>query len=188
MKPASDSKQKAISKFLNVPTATKKAVKEFKLPRRLKHLNVVEPLGKATDSVLYTYGIVLQDPLGTKFWVCHANQTCREATSSLDLTKTGTEFGILNVTAASSPATRHLEQKHNVISVKRQMEISKINEFDEECKKLMATSLFQKDKRRCSDLVVSLLIIKRNLPYKFSQYREYRMLAALFGDESKFLI
>ena len=99
----SSQKKKAITKYVGeIPKSVQQAINDFEIPTELSQFSVCSPTGKLTDSLGYLFGIFIENPLGSKFYICKASEECRNATASIDLHKTGPQFGIFNVSSATS--------------------------------------------------------------------------------------
>lgn len=158
----------------SVPRAVQVSIAEFEVPSHLSQFTVIEPCGKATDSIGFSYGVFVENPVGDKYFICKASEYCRDQTRDLDLSKTGPKFGLFRA-PSTSPVSRHLQDVHGVRGVKSLLEEENKAKFDKVAGRLINSQLFKEDKARCGDLLTSALVIVRNLPYKFVEYSEYRL-------------
>lgn len=179
---SSKKKKEYIQQYLEIPREVKLALSTFEIPEALSQYTRLQPLGRATDSVAYEYGVMIMNPLKTKYWICKASAECRKRTETIDLNKTGSATGILRATSTSSIA-RHLADEHNITGVKSSIEMDRKTQFTNEAQQIVESDLYKRNISRCGDLLTTKLILNHSLPYRFVHYQEYRMFNTIMTKD-----
>ncbi|EGZ09036.1 hypothetical protein PHYSODRAFT_524949 [Phytophthora sojae] len=136
----------------------------------------LKPPSEKETSYIYKWGVrveVVENGSPGCHWICLADETCR---------RQGTNF-TLSCNRTSKPAS-HLASVHNVVSLRTQTQQNEKRKRENEIERLRSSSLFKNNPRRFGLLVEALRIINNNLPFRFGEYKESRIVEALLKKEN----
>ncbi|KAG1685333.1 hypothetical protein DVH05_024794 [Phytophthora capsici] len=136
---------------------------------------VLKPPTEKETSYIYKWGVrveVVEGGVPVRHWICLADDTCR---------RNGTNF-TLSCDRTSKPAN-HLAVAHRVVSVRTKAQLGEKRKREDEIQHLRSSSLFRTNPRRFALLMETLRIINNNLPFRFGEYRESRIVEALLKKE-----
>lgn len=134
------------------------------------------------QSVLVKTGVRLENDEGDKIWLCLLSSTCRE------------DGKIYAISKGSSTAASHVKDKHGIQAPKTQVTETNKRRRDEELNYITRSQLYTSDlarycrlthgrnrrtrTHRClAELQVATLIVNNNLPLRFVEYEEFRIIS-----------
>lgn len=152
--------------------AVKNAIRDY---QPAANFRLRPPLPNET-SVIFDWGVrieYIQEDRGYIGWICLADDACRQ---------TG-EFAFVLSAGRTSKATKHLRTAHNVISVKTTTEINHRRKREEDIEYYRASTLYKTNPRRFRLLVEATRIINNNLPLRFGESAESKIIESLIVCE-----
>jgi hypothetical protein len=153
------------------PAAVREAIRNF----QTRGIFTLKPASASERSVIFHWGVrveFIDDEKTHTAWICLADDHCRRSSS----------FFLLS-SGRTSKATKHLKDKHNVLSEKSVVESQRKRGLDQDIERLSTCSLVVNDPQRLHLLLETLRVVNNNLPLRFGEFLESKLINEIVVKE-----